>query len=349
MSLDLNEVMVEALRRGASDVHLVTGQPPAFRVHGSIESSPRAVLEEADLTRALDAILDDTQRSRWLTDHRLCFSWHPSGLGSFRVSLYSHLGRMEAAIRIAAGRIPSLVELGVPERLLEALRSACGLVLVTGPTGVGKTTTLAALLARIHAEERKKIVTIEDPVEFVLPPGRSLVVQQEVGLDSPSFSDALIHALRQDPDLICVGEMREMETVATALTAAETGHLVLATLHTTGAAGTVSRIVDAFTADQQPQVRTQLAHVLRAVISQKLLPKADGTGRLLVYELLLANDAVRNLIREGRPHLIGNVLATSGAQGMVRMDTMVRDAWLAGEITYDTALTAVADPGILKA
>ncbi len=343
----LCEILSEALKRDASDVHLLTNKAPAFRVNGAIEASARPPLTEQQLTAALDELLDPQQRAVWLTDKRLCFSWYRPELGYFRISIYSHLGRMEASIRVGRTQVPSLAELGLPERLMDFVRAPTGLILVTGPTGVGKTTTLNALLGRINAEDRRKIITIEDPIEFLMPKGRALVVQQELGLDTNSFHEALIHALRQDPDLICVGEMRELDTIATALTAAETGHLVLATLHTSGAASTISRIIDAFPANQQANVRVQLSSVLRATLSQRLLPRADGQGRTLVYELMVANEAVRTIIRDARTHQLDNVLQTSARQGMVRMDQMVRDAWLAGEITYDVALGAVRDARIL--
>ncbi len=348
MTLDLIDLMREAMQRGASDVHLLTHQPPAFRVHGAIELSPRPAVDEATLTRALDAILTEAQRAEWFTRKQLCFSWTLPELGYFRVSVYSHMGRMEAAIRIGQRQVPSFEQLGLPEVLAELAYKPYGLVLVTGPTGSGKTTTLNAILGRVNAEARKKIITIEDPVEFLMPSGKSLVVQQEVGLDCDSFGAALRHALRQDPDILCIGELRDLETIAAALTAAETGHVVFGTLHTTGAAGTISRIVDVFPANQQNHVRSQLAHVLRATMSQRLLPRADGEGRLLVYELMLVNDAVRNIIRDGRLHQLSNVLQTGQGQGQVRVDEMVRDAWLAGDITYETAHGAVADPGVLQ-
>lgn len=349
MSDLLRDILAEAVRRGASDVHLMTDLPPMLRIDGRIEQSARPPLTERALTPMLDGMLNDLQRSEWLTSKRVCFTWSPDFVGSFRVSLYSHLGRMEASIRVGRAQAPTLEELGVPERLAEMALAPYGLVLVTGPTGVGKTSTLNAVLGRVNAQERKKIIAIEDPVEFTLPRGRSLVVQQELGLDTDGFGPALVHALRQDPDIICVGEMRDLDTIATALTAAETGHLVMATLHTTGAAGTISRIIDVFPAAQQAQVRIQLAHTLRATMSQKLLPRADGQGRVLVYELMIVNDAVRNIIREGRLHQLKNVIQTGAGLGMVQLDNMIRDAWLAGEITYEVAVGAIGDPAVLQA
>jgi twitching motility protein PilT len=343
------QLIAEANQRAASDLHLVVGYPPVFRITGRIEPSPRPVLEEDLLKTMLLGLLTKGQTDRFYAEKQLCFTWFPpKRKGIYRVNLYLHLNRLEAAIRIGQTSLPSLQELGVPEVLAEVVRRPHGIVLVTGPTGAGKTTTLHALLAQVIKEERKKIITIEDPVEFVHPPGRSLVVQQELGLDVNSFGDAIKHALRQDPDILCVGEMRDLETISAALTAAETGHLVMATLHTSSAPGTISRIIDVFPPHQQAQVRIQLANTIQAVLTQRLLPKADGSGRILAYETMIANEAIRNLVRENKPHQLYSVMQTNRALGMRTMDSMLREAWLAGDITYDVALAACNDPRSLK-
>lgn len=347
MSDVLAGIVREALQVGASDVHLTTDNPPVFRVNGEILISRRPPLDERALTHALDEILDVRLRSQWLATKRLSFAWSHAELGLFRVSVYSHLGRMEASLRIGRKEIPGWQELGVPRLLVDAARGHSGLILVTGPTGVGKTTTLNAVLAEVHRTERKKIITIEDPVEFRMPAGRSLVVQQEVGLDTDSFHGALVHALRQDPDVICIGEMRDLETIGTALTAAETGHLVLGTLHTTGAVGTISRIIDVFPPHQQNQVRVQLSQTLRCMMSQRLLPMADGRGRIMVHELVPVTTAVRNIIREGKLHMLENVLQSGKSLGMVRLESQVRQAFHRGLITREVAAQAVADPAVL--
>lgn len=349
MSSLLLTVVRDAIQANASDVHLTTDNPPVFRINGEIVIAPHLPIDERTLTQALNDILDTRQRGQWLAQKRLSFSWCPPGLGVFRVSIYSHLGRMEASIRLGFKKIPPAETLGIPPLLIElAKKPQGGLLLVTGPTGVGKTTTLNSVLAEIHRTERRKIITIEDPVEFRMPPGRSLVVQQELGLDTETYQDALFHALRQDPDIICIGEMRNLETISTALTAAETGHMVLATLHTTGAAGTISRIVDAFPAARQNQVRTQLSATLVGTMTQKLLPRADGQGRVMVYELMPMTTAVANTIREGRLHQLDNVLQTGRLAGMVRMDHMVRDVYRQGLISYEVAAREVRDPNMLE-
>jgi len=344
----IHQILREALKHGASDVHLLCGSPPAFRTDGAIALSPAPPLTREQIQDMIDGLLTEAQQSHYWNERSLCFSRHITGLGYFRFSLAFQLGRPEVSIRMVMSRVPTLDELGLPPILAELLRRPSGLVLITGPTGVGKTTSLNALIGRINAEARKKVITIEDPVEFVHERGRSLVVQREIGSDSPSFSAAVIGALRQDPDIICIGEMRDLETITSALTAAETGHLVLATLHTAGAVGTISRIIDVFPAAQQNQVRVQLASTLEAILTQKLLPRADGNGRLLVFELLLVNLATRNLIRDGRANQIANIIQTGRAQGMCSMDQMIREAYQAGEITWDVATSAVSDPSGLR-
>ena len=348
MTDTLQDLLAEARRAGASDLHLVTGRAPLLRVDGRIEPTPRRPLAPGEVDGLLRAVLSQGQWDRFTQQRELCVSLELPELGFFRLNLASELGRADASIRLGREQVPRFDELGLPETLLEHVRRPAGLVLVTGPTGVGKTTTLNALVGRLLAEERKKIVMIEDPIEFVHPPGRGLVVQREVGLDTSGFGPAVIHALRQDPDVIVIGEMRDLETISTALTAAETGHLVIATLHTSGAAGTVNRILDVFPPVQQAQVRTQLAATLQAVFTQRLLPRAVGRGRVLAYELMVATDAIRNMIREQKAHQIPSAIQTGRALGMRLMDHMVRDLYDAGEITWDSALSAVGDRRVLE-
>jgi twitching motility protein PilT len=348
MSVAFEDLLMAGLARRASDLHLVTDQPPFVRIHGEIVPLPVESLSESALTEMLDGILDEEQRRIWDETRQLCFTYARKELGFFRVNLYSHLGRMEAAVRLARVDLPEPEALGLPAVMCELIRKPSGLILITGSTGSGKTTSMNSLLRRVCREMRRKVITIEDPVEFVHPPSRSLLVQQEIGLDVPSFESAVRHALRQDPDILCVGEMRDLDTTFNALVAAETGHLVVATLHTSGAVGTISRIVDMFPGSQQNQVRVSLTMTLLAVLSQRLLPRADGSGRLLVYELMVVNEAIRNLIREGKPHQIATQIQTGRVTGMKEMDVMIRDAYLAGEITYETAMGAITNPRLLN-
>ena len=348
MNFTFEQLVADAVAAGASDLHLTVGCTPALRVNGAIQPLACASLDAEAISAALMAILTPAQVQTWQRTRRLCFTWcHPQH-GYLRVNIYSHMGYMEAAVRVSRRDLPELAELGVPETMAELMRQPQGLVLITGATGQGKTTTLHALIRRVHTEQRKKIITIEDPVEFRHREGRSVIVQQELGIDTDSFHGAVVHALRQDPDILCIGEMRDLDTISAALTAAETGHLVVATLHTTGAAGTISRIVDVFPPHQQEQVRLQLAITLQAVISQRLLPLADGTGRLLVYELMLSNDAIRAHIRSNKLHQISSVIQTNAPVGMRSMDRMIRQAYLTGEITYETASAVASDPKMLK-
>jgi len=348
MKITLTELLVDAAAAGASDLHLVAGRPPVHRVYGRLETSPRAALDSEELRALLLAELTAAQVLRFDADHELCISLQLPDLGFFRLNLATELGRVDASIRLGHKQIPSLKSLGIPDAFVEQIHRPDGLVLVTGPTGVGKTTTLNSVVSRVNAEERKKVVMIEDPIEFIHPAGRALVVQREIGVDASGFDRAVIHALRQDPDIVVIGELRDLSTIATALTAAETGHLVLGTLHTTGAAGTISRIVDVFPQGKQTQVRTQLAATLQAVLTQRLLPRADGGGRVLAYELLIVTDAVRNMIRDNKAHQISNVLQTGRSLGMQPMDQMIRDLYEAGDITWDVAVAAVSDRRVIE-
>jgi twitching motility protein PilT len=327
--MDINTLLGETLRMHASDLHLLVGAPPSVRVHGSIRALDYPVLEPMICDALVRGMLNDELATTLAKDWQLCFTYSPRDdqgvvLGHFRVSVHLREGAAEAAIRVTPSRARTVLELGIPPILAELVLRDSGLVLVTGPTGSGKTTTMNALVHHISMRSRRKIVTIEDPVEYRHPHGQSLIVQLEVGTDIRDFASALRHSLREDPDVICIGEMRDLETISTALTAAETGHLVLATLHTPSAIGTINRIIDVFPAAAQPQIRVQLAATLSAVISQRLLPKADGRGRVAACELLIANDAIRTHIREDKTHLTANVLATQRANGMQRLEDHLR-------------------------
>ncbi|MBM4368030.1 MAG: PilT/PilU family type 4a pilus ATPase [Deltaproteobacteria bacterium] len=347
--MEVIEMLAEVLARGGSDLHLVAGAPPMARVHGSLVKLERPALDAQSCDRIVRAMLPhhhaETLDREWQASVSLEFEdpRTQAPLGHFRVSVHLREGVAEAAIRVTPRRVRTPDELGVPPVLKDLALRDTGLILITGPTGQGKTTTFNALVDHINQRRKVKIVTIEDPVEYRHPHGQAVVVQLEVGRDTKTFADALRHALREDPDVICVGEMRDLETIATALTAAETGHLVLATLHTPSAVGTLSRIIDVFPAAQQDQVKTQLSSVLTAVIAQRLLPRADGRGRALATEVLVCTDAVRNQIREEKYHQVQNVMATSRAMGMQRLEDHLRQLLEAGIISRAVAASAAND------
>ncbi|MCB9796957.1 MAG: PilT/PilU family type 4a pilus ATPase [Alphaproteobacteria bacterium] len=337
------------VKQGASDLHVTQGSPPALRTNGRIQRLKGDPLTAEDCERLVRELLcSDDQLERFRLEQQLSFSREFPELGFFRINIYSQLGVLEASVRATARQSYGLQELGVPPVLQQLAMRDSGLILITGPTGNGKTTTFNAVIDAINFRSRRKIITIEDPVEFRHEHKQSLVVQLEVGLDTPDFATALRHVLRQDPDVIAVGELRDLESMSTAITAAETGHLVLATIHTPSAPGTISRIMDVFPAHQQNQVRVQLASTLLAVLSQRLLPRADGLGRVLATELLVCNSAVRNQIREGKLHLMQNTMSTSRTRGMQTMDNCIRDFLERGVITADTARSAVQDIATIK-
>jgi twitching motility protein PilT len=344
----LESILKKSAQADASDIHVVAGIPPAFRINGEIilaDTPPLAREETAEMTLSL---LNEVQKERLTRELELSFSIQDNAHGRFRVTAYYHAGNIEMALRRCNTEIPTRDELGLPDVVEDLARRRTGLVLVTGPTGTGKTTTLNYMIDLINSERRCKIVTIEDPIEFVHRRKKAIIVQQEVGTDTRSFSRALVHVLRQDPDVICVGEMRDLETIATALTAAETGHLVIATLHTASAMQTVERIVDVFPSAQQNQVVTQLANALQGVIAQLLLPRVDGKGRALATEILLASTAVRSIIRENNLPQLTTVMQTGRRAGMQTMDECLKNLYERAEISYDTAVTNARDPGHVR-
>jgi twitching motility protein PilT len=328
----------------ASDLHLIAGVPPAFRVNGEIILADEDALTEEDITAMVNGLLNEQQRAKFEQDWELCISLLHSAAGRVRVTFYRRDGHPELSLRFCGDRVASREELGLPQQLDELARRPNGLVLITGPTGAGKTTTLNYLVDLINSERRCKIVTIEDPVEFVHQNKRAIVVQQEVLTDVRSFNRALIHVLRQDPDVIVVGEIRDHEAILTALTAAETGHLVLATMHSPNTAHALERIVGVFEGNMQRQIVLQLANALQGIISQELLPAADRTRRVLAYELLIVTNAVRNLIRDGQLHHMENTIQTSRKEGMVLMDNCLYDLYCKCLITYDTAMSRARNP-----
>ncbi len=340
-------LLAETVRRGGSDLLLVPGAPPTLRLHGRLEpvtSPPGAPLGPGDARELLEPALDLARRRRLAEEGACDLSLKVERLGRFRVNLHRTRAGSAAALRVLPRRIPSPAELGLPEALVEATRSARGLVLVTGATGSGKSTTLAALVDRIVRSERRHVVTIEDPVEFEHAHAASLVEQVEVGGDAPTFAAALVAALRQDPDVILVGEMRDAETARAALTAAETGHLVLTTLHTNDAAQTVNRVLDLFPAAQQLQVRQQLSLALSAILCQQLVPRKDGAGRALAVELLVATDAVRAHVRRGSFHQLHSELTLGRRVGMVTMEESLAGLVKAGTVSEAEARLRASHP-----
>ena len=341
---NLNRLLSSVNEFDASDLHLVAGVPPAFRVNGEIIIADEDALTEAEVTEMADSLMNDLQRKKFEQEWELCISILHSVAGRVRATFYRRNNHPELSLRFCGEKVATRAELGLPEKLDELARKPNGLVLITGPTGAGKTTTLNYLVDLINEERRCKIVTIEDPIEFVHENKRAIVVQQEVLTDVRSFNRALIHVLRQDPDVIVVGEMRDHEAISTALTAAETGHLVLATMHSPNVSHALERITGVFEGSAQRQVILQLSNALQGIISQDLLPSADRTRRVLAYELLVANGAVRNLIRENQLHHLENTIQTGRKDGMVLMDNYLYDLYCKCAITYDTALSRARHP-----
>jgi twitching motility protein PilT len=347
MEFDFSEVLRRMVEARASDVHLTAGFPPAIRDKGKIvpmDGFP--VLGGQETREVVYSILNDDQRKRFETQKQLDFAYAIPNVARFRVNCFFQRGAVSAAFRLVPQEIPALDSLGVPQILRELTAKPRGFVLVTGPTGSGKSTTLAAMIDVINSERQDHILTIEDPIEFLHHHKRSIVNQREVGSDAVDFALGLRAALREDPDVILVGEMRDLETISTALTAAETGHLVFATLHTQSTAQTVDRIIDVFPPEQQGQVRTQLSIALQGI--QQLLPTADGMGRVVATEVLVPNPAIRNLIREGKTHQIYAAVQTSGAIGMQTMDADLARLVRAGKVSRSLAEQRSSVPEELK-
>ena len=344
----LETILKTARKMGASDVHLIRGIAPAFRVNGEIRIGEGEALDEAWLRDTTDGVMNEKHREVFERDWQLCFSRHWEGIGRCRASVYLHAGIPEVAIRLCETAVRERLDLGLPPIVDELARLPNGLILVTGATGNGKTTTLNYMVDLINRGRRAKIVTIEDPVEYVHQNHRSIVVQQEVYTDVPSFRQALTHVLRQDPDVVVIGEMRDLETVATALTAAETGHLVLATLHTPDAVQTIQRIFSVFPHQQQNTITYQLANTLQAVLAQRLIPRADGKGLILASEVCIATPAVRKRIRESEPHLLFNEMQMGRKHQMQTLDASLLELYQRGEITYDAAISNAREPESIR-
>jgi twitching motility protein PilT len=337
-------LLEEVIKRKASDLHLQVGLPPVIRVDGSLQALPGyQIMNEQTVETLIFGLLEEDQKQILLRDKEFDFSFAFGDLGRFRVNAFHERGNLAAALRLISNDIKSVEELGLPPVLNKFADYPRGLVLVTGPTGSGKSSTLAALVDKINTEKPLHIITVEDPIEYTHKSKKSLVVQREVHYDTYSFSAALRSALREDPDVVLIGEMRDLETIAAAITIAETGHLVFATLHTNSAAQSVDRMIDVFPPHQQQQVRSQLGNILMAICSQRLIP-ALGGGRVPAAEILIANAAVRNIVREGKNYQLEAVIQTGAEAGMQSMDRTLVSLIHAGKVSYEEAKTYAVDP-----
>jgi twitching motility protein PilT len=347
--IEYSEILLEVVARQASDLHLTAGVPPMLRQRGRLsplEGYPKLTPE--DTREFIYSVLSTDQRRRLETDLQLDFAFVVPGHARFRVNAYFQRGAIAAAFRLIPSEIVPIDKLGLPPIVHELARRPRGIVLVTGPTGSGKSTSLAAMIDEINQTREEHIVTIEDPIEFVHAHKRCVINQRELGNDATSFGAALKAALRQDPDVILVGEMRDLDTISTALTAAETGHLVFGTLHTQDAPQTIDRVIDVFPPEQQAQIRVQLSVTLQGVITQQLLPTSDGAGRCVACEVLVPTPAVRNLIREGKIHQIPSIIQTGSAYGMQSMDSALATLVRAGKITQELAESRSSTPDELR-
>lgn len=346
----IEKVLSGALSKGASDIHITVGVPPLLRIDGGLEPLEGwGVLTPRDTEAMAFALLNESQKGTLSEKGEVDFSYSLQNRGRFRINAFRQRGSLAVAIRPIPFKIPDLEDLLLPDVLREMALMSRGLFLVTGPTGSGKSSTLAAMINYINKNRTAHIITLEDPIEFLHKHDKSIINQREIGNDSQSFAGALRGALRQDPDIILVGEMRDLETIQIAVTAAETGHLVFSTLHTNGAASTVERIIDVFPPAQQQQIKVQLANVLNGVLSQQLLKRADNRGRVVACEVMVGNKAVRNNIREGKTHQIMSCIQTGKNEGMIGMDHYIVTLYKSGLITHDEALARCTDKRALNA
>jgi len=345
----LEELLRIMIERKASDLHVSAGSPPRIRIDGKLVPTEHEMLDPENTQKLVYSILDNDQIARFEADLELDMSFGISGIGRFRTNVFLQRGAVGAAVRVIPYEIKGFEDLGLPRDVCEGLCAMPkGLVLVTGATGSGKSTTLASMIDHINRTRQEHIITIEDPIEFVHRNKQCLLNQREVGPDTRSFEQALKHVLRQDPDVVLIGEMRSMETVEAGLTLAETGHLTFATLHTSDCVQTINRIIDVFPSSQQAQVRTQLSFVLEGVFCQQLLPQAGDKGRVMASEIMLPNEAIRALIRDNKAHQIYSVIQTGGKRGMCTMNQSLLNLYKKGLITYDDALSRTMDPEDLK-
>ena len=341
--MDIRELLSIAKQRNASDLHITVGVPPILRINGSLKKLDYPELTFKDVHEMIYSIIDDEQKSKYEKNHELDFSFELENVARFRINIFQTRKGEAAAFRIIPEKIKSLAELNLPEELSFFTKKSKGFVLVTGPTGCGKSTTLATLIDIINRERYAHIITIEDPIEFIHSHKNCIIDQREVGTHTDSFSYALRSALREDPDVILVGEMRDLETISMAVTAAETGHLVFSTLHTNSAAETVERIINVFPPYQQSQVRTQVAESLLGIVAQTLLPTIDGERRVPAIELMIATPAIRNIIRENKIHQISAIIQMGRKEGMISLDQSLRELLIEGRISREEAIKKAID------
>lgn len=346
--MQIEEVLRLAKENDASDIHISPGNPVMLRIDGDLEPVGEQKLMPGDIDEMLRPVMSVEQLNHLEKVGELDFAFSVTGFSRIRANVFKQRGTYAAALRILSYQVPSPESLGIPKAVVELTTKKRGLVLVTGATGSGKSTTLASLIEIIANRDRKNIITLEDPIEYLHSNKKAIVSQREIGCDTESYANALRAALRQDPDVILVGEMRDLETISTAITAAETGHLVFSTLHTNSSADAIDRMIDVFPPHQQQQIRIQLAGVLEGVIAQQLMPRSDTNGRIAAFEVLLANSAVRNLIREGKSFQIPSIIQTCKKEGMQTMDDSITNIFFRNQISTQTAITYALDSDAMR-
>ena len=346
--MTIEELLITAKENKASDVHITVGLPPKMRINGILVDMDYPRLLQTDTEAVISTMMSDKRLQQFEELGEIDFSYSIPQIGRYRVNVFHQRGSMAASIRLVSTKIPLPEELGIPKSVVDLYQKKRGLVLVTGPTGSGKSTTLASIIDKINSMREVHVITLEDPIEYLHNHKKAMVNQREVGLDTHSYSNALRAALREDPDVILVGEMRDLETISTAITAAETGHLVLSTLHTIGAASTIDRIVDVFPPHQQQQIRVQLSMVLESVISQQLIPTADKKSRVAAFEVMHSTPAIKNLIREAKSPQINSTIQTSKKLGMQTMDDAIFDLYMKGDIDKENAVSYAQDSQIME-
>lgn len=346
--MTIEEILRLAKEIDASDIHMAPGSPLMFRINGRLVPQNDEIMKPADVDTAIRTIMSKEQIEELARVGELDFAFSIPGFSRVRVNVFSQRGTYAASLRILSYEVPSPESLGIPSAFVELTNKKRGLILVTGTAGSGKSTTLASLVEVIAERDYKNIITIEDPIEYLHSHKKSIVSQREIGVDTDNYADGVRAALRQDPDVIMVGELHDMDTISMALAAAETGHLVFSTLHTSNTVDAIARIIDVFPPHQQQQIRVQLASTLRGVIAQQLLPRSDIRGRIAAYEVLIANPEVRNLIRDNKNHHIPSLIAKSRKSGMQTMDDAILDAYMRSQIAMDTAISYAQDPDSME-